>query len=303
MNQLLPACAGFERRHFDAPTPPKEDPTHKAVGGLNTEHPVTTCDAHAGHFWNAEQDWVAGGRASALTPPALHAPVAQTVEHPPCERAVAGATPAAGSMLGTVRGAGHAPSGVYTHVRAVRLASALALYGWQSRFPAVGQDLGPENSFDVGEEASVIVLAVSVRHNQPANVNRERQLGTRSRPRGVNGVGCARRSSSAPGVSTRAGLQRARVGAVVEIRCGGGGAVPGAGLSRLETDYARERADESMLAEPGAVPGGSTTSNPNEVLREQHERAGRPAPVSEGLTDSSVPQKRAEQPAQLRRAA
>jgi hypothetical protein len=112
--------------------------------------------------------------------------------------------------------------------------------------------------FDGGQEESLIVLAESVRHEQPANVNRERQLGTRSRPRGVNGVGCARRSSSAPGVSTRAGLQRARVGAVVEIRCGGGGATPSAELPMLRIGYARERDDSLSLADRGSIPRASS---------------------------------------------
>lgn len=112
--------------------------------------------------------------------------------------------------------------------------------------------------FDGGGEASLIVLAGSVRHEQPANVNRERQLGTRSRPRGVNGVECVRRSSSAFGVSTRAGLQRARVGAVVEIRCGGGGATPSAELPMLRIGYARERDDGLSLSDRGSIPRESS---------------------------------------------
>lgn len=142
---------------------------------------------------------------------------------------------------------------------------------------------------DVEQEASLIVLAASVRQNQPANVNRERQLGTRSRPRGVNGVGCVRSSSSSSGVSTRAGLQRARVGAAAEIRCGGGGAAPGVELLVLRTSYARERGDAASLTDRGSTPRGSTTSSQqwaNEVLRVHLGIAGRPATASASLAET-----------------
>ncbi len=44
----------------------------------------------------------------------------------------------------------------------------------------------------------------------------------------------------------------------------------------------------------GSTPRRSSTSNPNEVSRVHLGRVGRPAPVSKGLTDSSVSQRRAE---------
>lgn len=157
------------------------------------------------------------------------------------------------------RGAGSTPAGGATSLLGAVLADSRERPAHRAR-----------NSFDVGGDDSLIVLAESVRHEQPANVSSERQRSTRSRTRGVNGVGCARRSSSAPGVSTRAGLQRARVGAVVDIRCGGGGATPSAEVPVLRIGYARERDDWSSLADPGAVPGESTPRSAAIAQLEEH---------------------------------
>lgn len=326
------------------PTPPKAGPllfvcARAESGRLNTET-LFTYGAHGGLFASGK-DWVAGGRAgsAALTPPALHAPVAQSEEHPPCKGTVRGSNPRVGStesvrhLLPNRRGGrlessclgtkgivatdsadaddgGKTPRSGATGIQhsendATETRPKLPLGRVQVEVETAGETAHRERiGFDGGQETSLIVLAGSVRHEQPANVNRERQLGTRSRPRGVNGVERVRRSSSAFGVSTRAGLQRARVGAVVEIRCGGGGAAPGAGLSRLKTDYARERDDVSSPADRGSIPRASSTSTEQQVTksREHLGRARRRAPVSECLTDSSVSQRRAEQPAQLRRA-
>jgi hypothetical protein len=79
-----------------APTPPKAGPSHQADGGQSTsEQPGATgtfASAHGG-LCCAEKDWVAGGRASALTPPALHEDEAQLAEHRIPNPTVPGSTP------------------------------------------------------------------------------------------------------------------------------------------------------------------------------------------------------------------
>jgi hypothetical protein len=78
------------------------------------------------------------------------APVAQLEEHPPCKGTVRGSNPRVGSMLGTVRAAGHAASGADTQASVVRLASAPSVRGWQSRVPAVGRIIAHDRCSSIG---------------------------------------------------------------------------------------------------------------------------------------------------------
>ncbi len=146
------------------------------------------------------------------------------------------------------------------------------------------------NGFDVEGSASSIVLAGLVRHEQLANVNRERQLGTRSRPRGVNGVDAQgvrvthlrKHTSKASGIL----LPVVEIMQVVEAPS------PAQRLSSLKTDYARERDDAVRLADLGSIPSGSTTSTEQQVTKSAEHLgiAGRPATAADCVAGSASAQ-------------
>lgn len=117
---------------------------------------------------------------------------------------------------------------------------------------------GP-TGFDTERESDAIVPAVSVRCEQLANPNCERQRGFRPSHRGLIGVDeqgarVAHRRKHTSSAETDCRVP-AQIQTVVEAPTP---LVPKA-VDCLEFDYARERTSEANFVDPGSTPGGSTT--------------------------------------------
>jgi hypothetical protein len=124
--------------------------------------------------------------------------------------------------------------------------------------------------FDVGVDASSIVLAVSVRHEQPAKRTSQRQRLSRS--------GCGLSDVGAQGVRVARRRQHTNFDSAVSVSRGRelSGVVeappPAQRPSGLKTEYARERDDVSSLTDQGSTPCESTAHCRHGVERDARTR-------------------------------
>ena len=206
------------------------------------------------------------------------AALAQSVALRVCTPAVRGSTPRRGSTGGTHEGLNariserrsacasgvnslHSmPASSFFAGRAGASASSTSVDGITGTPAAVVAGIKGPNSFDTEQGTGTIAPAVSVRRDQLANVICERQRGTRSRLRGVNGVGAqgARVTHRREHTGAASGILRP----VAEIRKVVEAPTPGRQRSPIALNSAT-RVSEILgcsFVEPGAIPGGSTVA-------------------------------------------
>lgn len=211
-----------------------------------------------------------------------NAAVAQLVEHRLCKSAVQGSIPCFSSKKGVTiegldariserrsacaNGANSLRSMLASSRSAVPAgasASSTSVDGLTGTPAAVVAGSRARNSFDVAGDGSLIVPAESVRRDQQANVNCERQQQRCCEHRNASGCGLKRVDARGARVSRRrqhtsipvsAPRSAARVtNAVVEAPS------PGASMPVLKTGYARERGVSLIVADRGSTPRASTT--------------------------------------------
>lgn len=152
--------------------------------------------------------------------------------------------------------------------------------------------LGP-TGFDLSQGAVSNVSAVPVRRKQPANVICERQRGTRSRPRGVNGVGAqgTRVTRLRDHTSVALDLRRSEAEKLTVVE-----APTPWRQGPLAAQKRATHASERLICsgeDSGSIPDGSTPSSHTAATKsraQQQAIAGRPASVSDGLTGRAAAQ-------------
>lgn len=163
-------------------------------------------------------------------------------------------------------------------------------------------DSRARTSFDTGQGTGTIAPAVSARCEQLANPNRKRQRDPRPRPHGLIGVDVQgarvahRRKHTSWATDDRWAVAEKK--SVVEAP------TPWRHKPLVALNPATHVSEilGCSLVDPGANPGESTSKKTVGVSAQHLGSVVRPAPVSESLTESSVSQRRAEQPVQLGRA-